>query len=72
MIEVVLQDRIPSDFIEIVREMKSKGYLLGVHFDFTYHPPVFDNYSGDAVYNRNVVFTFYKDELATWFSLRYK
>ena len=64
-------DKLPIEFLEIVRKLKEKGYVQGTDFDFTYHPPKFDNFSGDAVYNRCVVFTFYKEELATWFSLMY-
>lgn len=58
--------------LEIVHEMKSRGYVMGVDFDFKYNPPKFDNFSGDAVYNRSVEFIFYKDELATWFNLVYE
>ena len=72
LIEVKMIDKLPSEFLEIVRELKEKGYVQGADFDFTYHPPKFDNFSGDAVYNRCVVFTFYKEELATWFSLIYQ
>ena len=69
MIEVKILDKLPSEFLEIVRELREKGYVQGIDFDFEYHPPKFDDFSGDAVYNRCVVFKFYKDELATWFSL---
>ena len=69
VIEVKLIDKLPSEFLEIVRELKEKGYVQGVDFDFAYHPPKFDDFSGDAVYNRCVVFTFYKEEIATWFNL---
>ena len=72
MIEVKILDKLPSEFLEIVRELKQQGYVQGVDFDFAYHPPKFDNFSGDAVYNRYVLFTFYKEELATWFSLRHQ
>ena len=72
MIEVKLIDKKPNDFLEIVNELRNKGYVQGVDFDFAYHPPKFNDFSGDAVYNRSVVFTFYKEELATWFSLIYQ
>ena len=71
MIEIKILDKLPNEFLEIVRELKQKGYVQGVDFDFAYHPPKFDDFSGDAVYNRYVLFTFYKEELATWFSLIY-
>lgn len=65
-------DKLPIEFLVIVNELKQKGYIQGIDFDFTYHPPKFDNFSGNAVYNRCVIFTFYKEELATWFSLLYQ
>lgn len=71
LIEVKLFDISVYEIMDIVRDVRLKGYIQGVDFDFTYHPPKFDNFSGDAVYNRYVVFTFYKEELATWFSLIY-
>ena len=69
MIEVTLLDKMPTDVIEIVRDLRKKGYTPGVEFDFAYNPPKFDEFSGDAVYNRCVIFTFYKEEIATWFNL---
>ena len=71
MIEVKMIDKLPIEFLVIVNELKQKGYVQGIDFDFTYHPPKFDNITGHPVYNRCVVFTFYKEELATWFSLIY-
>jgi len=72
MIEVKLIDIMPNEMIDIVNELKQKGYQLGIDFDWEYHKPKFDDWSGDAVYNRYTVFKFYKDELATWFELVYK
>jgi len=71
LIEVKILDMLPNKAIEIVDDLKLKGYMIGIDFDFAYHPPKFDDFSGDAVYNRYVLFTFYKEELATWFSLMY-
>lgn len=71
VIEVKILDMSVNEIMDIVRDVRLRGYVQGVDFDFTYHPPKFDNFSGDAVYNRCVVFTFYKEELATWFSLIY-
>jgi hypothetical protein len=72
MIEVKLIDIMPNEMIDIVNDLKQKGYQLGIDFDWEYHKPKFDDWSGDAVYNRYTVFKFYKDELATWFELVYK
>jgi hypothetical protein len=72
LIEVKILDKKPNDFLEIVQQLRDKGYVQGKDFDFAYHPPKFDDFSGDAVYNRCVIFTFYREELATWFSLVYQ
>jgi hypothetical protein len=71
MIEVKLTDTTVEEMLVIVKDLRDRGYIQHTDFDFTYHPPKFDNISGHPVYNRCVVFKFYKDEVATWFSLVY-
>lgn len=72
MIEVRIDDKMPNDILEIVKEIKKLGYIQGIDFDFEYHPPKYTDLTPDAEYNRKTIFRFYKDELATWFELRYK
>ena len=72
MIEVKIFDIQVGQIVEIVHALRLKGYVQDVDFEFEYHPPKFDNFSGEAVYNRCVIFKFYKEELATWFSLKYQ
>ena len=72
MIEVKILDIQVGQIVEIVHDLRLKGYVLDVDFEFEYHPPKFDNLSGHPVYNRHVIFKFYKEELATWFSLMYQ
>ena len=72
MIEVVLYDLLPSQILEIVSDLKKSGLIQGVDFDFEYHQPRFHDWSGDVVYNRHTVFTFYRDEYATYFKLKYE
>ena len=71
MIKVKVIDKMPNDIIEIVKELRSKGYVQGVDFDFQYCPPKYIDGGLDAVYNRVTIFMFYTEELSTWFSLRY-
>ena len=71
MIEVKALDWIPSNGIEVVNALRQKGYVMGRDFDWEYHKPKYDDTTYEAVYNRYILFRFYKDELATWFSLRY-
>jgi hypothetical protein len=71
MKEVILPDAMPYAVMDIVKELRKQGYIQGTHFDFEYHKPELNDWSGDFVYNRYTIFKFYKEELATWFSLRY-
>jgi len=71
MIEVKLIDIMPNEAMDIVKELRKQGYAQGIHFDFEYHKPEILVDSYEAVYNRYTIFKFYKEELATWFSLRY-
>lgn len=71
MIEVKLLDLNATEVLNIVNELKQRGYQLNLDFDFAYHSPKFDNFSGEAVYNKHVIFKFHKEELASWFSLMY-
>lgn len=71
MIEVQLINKFPDEIMEIVKSLRKMGLVQGIDFDFAYHQPKYDWFSGDAVYNRHTTFIFYKEELASWFSLRY-
>lgn len=72
MKEITLIDLLPSQVLDIVRELRKQGYAQGIDFDFAYNKPEFDDLSHDGVYNRYTIFKFYKEELATWFALRYQ
>ena len=72
MIEVQLIDKFPNEIMDIVKDMRKSGLVQGIDFDFSYHQPKYDWYSGDAVYNRHTTFIFYKEELATYFRLMYE
>ena len=72
MIEVKLIDKMPNEILDIVRELRNNGYIQGKDFDFEYHPPKYTDLTPDPEYNRHTIFTFYKEELSTWFSLRYQ
>ncbi len=71
MIEVKVNDWMPWQAMDVVLELRAKGHVLGTDFEWEYHKPEYNDWSGDAVYNRYTVFRFYKEELATWFTLRY-
>jgi hypothetical protein len=72
MIDVIIYDKKPYDILTIVHELKNTGFVQGVDFDFEYHKPTYNDWSAGSVYNRHTIFTFYKDELATYFKLKYE
>jgi len=57
--------------LEIVSELKQKGWKMGIDFDFAYFKPTFDNFSYEAVNRKRSVFTFYNDINASYFMLRW-
>ena len=70
MIQIKLSTMKPDAMLDIVQELRAKGYVQGVDFDFAYHQSKWDDMIGEIP--RETIFTFYKDELATWFELLYK
>lgn len=69
--EVVLLDRTAGEVLELVKELRSSGLVQGQDFDFKYQPPVWDNFSGDAVHNKHTVFYFYTEKYATFYQLKW-
>ena len=73
MIEVRINGMLPGLTMEVVRELRSKGYKQGTDFDFEYHKPKNNDWMAGEEYNeRYTIFTFYKDSIATWFTLKYQ
>jgi len=70
MIQIKLSTMKPDAMLDVVQELRDKGYVQGVDFDFAYHQSKWDDMIGEIP--RETIFTFYKDELATWFELLYK
>lgn len=71
MKEVRIEEMMPNEILDIVKELRSMGHVQGTDFDFIYHKPKYDYFNSENDYNRHTYFRFYKEELATWFSLRY-
>jgi hypothetical protein len=58
--------------LEIVRELKKHGWVMGKDFDFAYHKTNYDNFSGSNwELEKHTVFTFYNDINASYFMLRW-
>lgn len=71
MTEVDLIDYDVNAILAIVALLKSQGLEIDRDFTFHYHPPRWDNFSHDAVYNRHTVFSFKDGSVASWFALKY-
>lgn len=72
MKQVIIENLDVDESLKIVYDLKQKGYKIGVDFDWAYHKPIYDDYNWTMVKNRETVFSFYQEELATWFRLRYQ
>lgn len=66
---VKISDKSPNEILDIVNELRSKGYTQGVDFDFVYHPSISNYLNSEEDQPRYTMFNFYKEELATWFTL---
>jgi len=69
MIAVRLWDLKANDALEIVRELRSKGYKQTIDFDFAHFQGKI-SIEGQTRHYTN--FMFYNEKLATYFALRYK
>ena len=72
MIEVNIMYTQPTAVLEIVQELRSIGLKQGQDFDFAYYKEVWDGFSSEPIREHHTVFTFYQEELATWFTLKYQ
>lgn len=59
----------PEEAIYYSREMKNRGYKQGVDFDFAYHKATYTTDMWEEKTPKTAVFTFYNEQLATWFTL---
>jgi len=69
MTVIKLLDKDPGAVIDIVKELRASGLVLGVHFDFAFYQTRWDPLIGDVKGFTN--FTFYEEKLATLFALKY-
>jgi hypothetical protein len=57
--------------LEIVRTLRSDGYVQGVDFDFKHQIPRWDYFSHEPAENPYTEFTFYNKHVAFLFQLKY-
>jgi len=70
MIEVIIYRQPSNEVSQIVAELKSLGYQVGIDFDFEYSSGKFD-WSTQVDVPRQTKFTFYNEPVASWFALKY-
>jgi hypothetical protein len=71
MITVEVLDLKPDEIMPIVRALRDDGLVQGRDFDFAYSHAKYDSDGWEAVHNRRTTFTFYTEEYATMFTLKY-
>lgn len=69
--DIVLKDLDVNEMLQLVWGLKDQGLVVGKDFDFAYHQAKWDNFSHEAVTNKHVKFTFYDEEFAMMFVLKY-
>ena len=55
--------------MDIVRDLRAQGLVQSVHFDFAFYQSKWDDAIGEIP--KQVVFTFYEEKYATFFTLKY-
>jgi hypothetical protein len=71
MIEIKVIDLKPDEIMPIVRGLREDGLVQGRDFDFAYNQAKYDTDGWEPVQNRQTIFTFYTEEYATMFTLKY-
>jgi hypothetical protein len=59
-----------NDILQLVNELKTHGLIQGKDFDFSYIPYTYKKKTNDKI-PRHAIFTFYKEDMASWFSLKW-
>ena len=57
--------------LDIVQNLRDEGLMQGVDFDFSWIPENNYGFYNEEQYKKHVIFTFYNNELAMMFALKY-
>ena len=66
---ITLTGKNPNEIMDIIREMRSAGWIQGTDFDFAYHQSRWDDMIGEVP--KYAIFTFYTEKYATFFALKW-
>lgn len=67
---LILKELNATQMLDIVRELKNSGLKVHEDFDFEYTPGTWDWNNVEQI-PRKTQFTFYNEEAATYFALKY-
>ncbi len=70
MIVIIVPNLDSNEISQLVRELKSQGYVVGKDFDFAYSPGKYDYDTRENI-PRQTKFTFYNEAMSSYFSLKY-
>lgn len=65
---VIIKHKDANEISQMVRDLKSQGYRLGIDFDFAYSPGNWDPMTGNIP--RQTKFIFYNEHLGFIFQLK--
>ena len=68
-ITITVDDKGPTDILDIVKALRASGLVQGVHFDFAFNQSRWDEMIGEIP--RFTTFTFYEEKYSTLFALKY-
>lgn len=73
MAEVEIPTVDPNEAMEIVRDLRSKGLVQGLDFDFAYHRTQYSQDGWECIKPAHTVFWFYNEneKWASWLLLKY-
>ena len=69
--QVILQDVYPHEAIEYKNQLMASGLVQEQDFVWSYYSAEYDNFSHDAVRNRQTVFRFRDAALASFYQLKW-
>lgn len=61
----------PSPIMDIVRDLRAKGLVQGIHFDFAYNQTQRHYADGYDLVRNGATFTFSEEKWATFFRIKY-
>jgi hypothetical protein len=69
MVHIKLYKKDAGKIMDIVKELRSMGWVQSVDFDFAFNQSKWDDMVGEIP--KHTVFTFYTEKYASFFSLKY-